>query len=176
MLFVPDELLMLTHPTDRAYVHQELHAFLLGWLDSMPVPVLNRPSPQSLCGRGPGISQWLQLAARAGLRTPTYRQSSRFAPTPYEIEASLPGQPGSPTKLIVVGGRVLGATPSPSVQAGCRRLSESVGAPLIGVDFVVDGASDWQFVGATTFPDLRRAGDEGLDALVACLSDGAGGP
>lgn len=35
---------------DRAYVAGEMHSFLVAWLDSLDCPVLNRPTPTSLCG------------------------------------------------------------------------------------------------------------------------------
>ena len=35
---------------DRNYVANEMHAFLMAWLDSLPCPVLNPPSPNCLCG------------------------------------------------------------------------------------------------------------------------------
>jgi hypothetical protein len=50
LVSVPDEMLRPAHPQDRDYVTQELTAFFLSWLYSLPPPVLNRPTPHGLCG------------------------------------------------------------------------------------------------------------------------------
>jgi hypothetical protein len=76
LVSVPDEMLRPAHPQDRDYVTQELTAFFLSWLYSLPPPVLNRPAPHGLCGSWRHRSQWVWLAARAGLPTPSYRQTS----------------------------------------------------------------------------------------------------
>ncbi|MDQ3607437.1 MAG: LamG domain-containing protein, partial [Actinomycetota bacterium] len=52
---------------DREYAGQELHAFWLSWLAALPGPMLNRPTPYSLCGLWLDEAQWTLRAARAGL-------------------------------------------------------------------------------------------------------------
>src|SRR5437762_118469 len=57
---------------DQAYAQQELHAFWLSWLASLPGPILNPPSPQGLGGPWYDQTEWLMLAARARLATVPY--------------------------------------------------------------------------------------------------------
>ena len=70
----------LTHivPADREYVAQEMNAFLLSWLATLPCPVLNRPDP----GHDGSLHwlpvQWVRLATRLGV--PVLPVSWRIAP------------------------------------------------------------------------------------------------
>ena len=48
--WAPSEHLMAAAPEERQYASQEIYAFLMGWLYSLPQPVLNRPTPQGLSG------------------------------------------------------------------------------------------------------------------------------
>jgi hypothetical protein len=49
---------------DQEYVQQELIAFFLSWLNALPCPVINRPTPQGLCGQWRAESEWVWLAQR----------------------------------------------------------------------------------------------------------------
>jgi len=113
---------------DRAYVSQEISAFLLAWLTGLSCPVLNRPSPTSLMGVGWRQEQWLSAAAEVGLPTrPLHRVLGRPA-----IES-----PGGPVvRATVVRDRVLGA-PSTAVEAPLLALARHAGVELLAVSFTL---------------------------------------
>ena len=50
---------------DRDYVGAELTAFLVWWLNAMPCPVINRPTPGSLNGPAWQQEQWVRACRRA---------------------------------------------------------------------------------------------------------------
>ena len=63
----PETLVAQSVPGDREYAHQELTALYLSWLNAIPAPVLNRPTPQGLAGRWRHASEWAVAADEAGL-------------------------------------------------------------------------------------------------------------
>lgn len=145
-------------PADRDYAAAELWAFWMSWLESLPGPVLNRPSPQGLCGPWLHGTQWLVLAAGAGLATPPCRSTNGAEPLAFE---PLAGQPF----LVVAGGAVVGPSAPDEVVQGCRELSRAVPCDLLGVWF----RNDWELAGASPLPDLRRGGPALVDVLAAAL-------
>jgi hypothetical protein len=76
LVSVPYEPLLWADPVAREYASQELTAFFMSWLYALSQPVINQPTPQGLAGQWRHRSEWLWLAARAGLPTPFYRQTS----------------------------------------------------------------------------------------------------
>ena len=76
LFFLPSAWLQRIGGPDRDYAIQEMHALYLSWLHALPGPLLNRPTPQGLCGNWRHPSAWAALAARAGLPVAPYRQSS----------------------------------------------------------------------------------------------------
>jgi hypothetical protein len=119
--------------------------------------VLNRPTPQGLSGPWLERSEWLMIAAQAGLPTPVYRSGSR------------PARSGPARSIIVVGRNALGPPAPREVVAGCGRLARLARTAILGVDF--DGA--WLFAGATPLPSLRRGDERMLDLLAAALRGAA---
>ncbi len=158
---------------DRDYAAQELHALVLSCLAALPGPVLNRPRPQGLSGAWRHTSEWVWLAARAGLPTPTYRQGSADEGDPLAEQRLVPA--GTPVvHTIVVAGQVFGPGLPAAIRAGCRRLAELAALDLLGIEFAVDGSGAWIFAGATPLPDLRLGGAPLLDVLAAALRTGRG--
>lgn len=185
----------LTGPEDHAYVAQELRALFWSWLASLRVPVVDPPGPHGFAGPG-HVSEWLPLAARAGLTTPAYRLGGA-GPAP---EPSMFGErplfpPGTPARtVLVVDGQAFGGLPTGAtldmeegvdgddqdgqdeIGAACVRLAAAAGASLLGVDLVAavggrdgDNAGGWMFAGASAMPDLRLGGEPALDALARRL-------
>jgi hypothetical protein len=152
---------------DREYASEELYAFFLSWLESLSGRVLNPPSPQGLSGAWLDSSEWLLLAARAGLPTPVYRQGAR--------ELSQPSRAGDRRSVLVVGSRALGPPAPPEVVAGCGRLARLAKLAILGLDFRVAAGERWTFVSATPLPALRPGGERLLDLLARALRD-AGTP
>jgi len=161
---IPSAHLTGANAKDRQYAEQELFALYLSWLHALPGVMLNRPMPRGLSGEWRHISEWVWLAAQAGLLTLPYLQSdSRPASIPHAHP------PAACCSVIAVNGRCCGAAAPPPVVDGCDRLLRLSGAGLLGIDFDVTPDGDWIFSHATPFPDLRLGGAELLDALIQVL-------
>jgi hypothetical protein len=168
LVTVPYEPLRHVEPEDREYASQELTAFFLSWLHALPCPVLNRATPQGLSGAWRHRSEWVWLAAKAGLPTPRYRQSS--SEDNGEVrDAGVTSLTSAVATVLVVGRHVFGENASSSILSGCRSLSQLTGAQLLGIEFTVDSAGAWTFCGATPMPDLRLGGEALLDTLALAL-------
>lgn len=163
--------LPLFRAADREYVKQELQSFFLGWLATMPGPVINEPTPWGLSGRWRHISEWIALAAGSGLPVPSYHMSTRSPQetTGWPMRAFSAGTPL--TTLITVRDKTLGAPAPPEITSGCLRLAASAGTTLLGVEFATGPDGEWTFAGATPQPDLRLGGDALLDILASLLTD-----
>jgi hypothetical protein len=170
LVTLPYEPLRHIEPEDREYACQELTAFFLSWLHALPCPVLNRATPQGLSGAWQHRSEWVWLAAQAGLPTPRYRQSSSSGGAVRDVEVTSPAS--TVTTVLVVGRHVAGESAPSSILSGCRRLARLAGTSLLGIDFRVDASGAWTFAGATPHPDLRRGGNALLDALASALQGG----
>lgn len=151
---------------DRLYAAQEMHAFYLSWLQALPGAVLNRPTPQGLCGNIRHPAAWTALALRAGLPVRPYRQTcdddvvDRWRPT---IE---------PTRqtVLVIGDRVIGPGELTRAHAAAlRRLAHASGCALLGVDFARAPDGGWRMTGANPAPDLTVGGERLADALADAL-------
>jgi hypothetical protein len=150
---------------DVRYAAQELNALLLSCLNGLPGPVLNRPTPQGLCGNNRHPSAWTALAARVGLPIAPYRQTSADDPATFWQAAYAPTN----RTVITLGGRVFG---DPEIAAawseGCVQLAALSGCGLLGAAFAA-AEGGWRFVGATPSPYLPAGGDALADALAAAL-------
>jgi len=155
---------------DYEYATQEYSAFFMSWLSALPEPVLNASVAQGLSGAWRHASEWVSLAAQAGLPTPRYKQTSEDTiDERVELRRLLPA--GSPTTLfIVVGDRVVGPPLPGEIRSACCRLAKLAETLLLGIELTQDQASDSMvFAGATPMPDLRLGGEPLLDALAAEL-------
>lgn len=151
-------------PEDRDYASQELFALYLSWLNALPGPVLNRPAPQGLCGRWRHESEWVWLAAQAGLPVATYHQGGETSVNAISKNAMSFG-----STVIVLGDDVIGAHVPEDIRRGCRRLAELADTGLLGVDFLSEGEHPWVFAGATPMPDLRWGGARLIESLFHYL-------
>ena len=61
---------------DRDYAIQEMNAFFLSWLASLPCPLINAPTSMSLNGPVRSYAEWLLLASKAGLPVRGYHFTS----------------------------------------------------------------------------------------------------
>lgn len=155
---------------DRDYAAQEMQALYLSWLHTMPEPMLNRPTPQGLCGNMRHPSAWTALAANAGLPVRAYRQTCDDNPA--DAWQSAHEQLGY--TVLVVGPQVIG--PDALVRryrTECLRLTHNAGCALLGIDFMKfpDGAS--RVTGASPLPELTRGGEALADALAETLGQAA---
>jgi hypothetical protein len=155
---------------DYDYAIQEYNAFFMSWLYALPQPILNSADAQGLCGAWRHISEWVCLAAQAGLATPYYKQTSHDQFDESKEARRLFPAGTSTVTSIVVGDRVVGPALPREIQLGCLRLARLSQTPLLGIDLTNGrSANDWSFAGATPMPDLRMGGEPLLDALFAEL-------
>jgi hypothetical protein len=170
MMMVPA--LPAHHSPDADYANQEFSALFLSWLYSIPGPVINRATPQGLCGQWRHISEWVWLAGRAGLPVQPYRQSSSDQINEMITERRLFPY-GTPTRtLIAVNDVVCGAELPLEAQNGCTRLTRLAGTSLLGIELAQTQKQDWVFAGATPMPDLRYGGEAFLNQLASALGVG----
>src|SRR5262249_19150402 len=117
---------------DFDYATQEYAAFFMSWLASFQTPALNPPCAQGLPGAWLHISEWVWLAARAGLPTPKYRQTtSDEVDEMVEMRRLFPH--GTPIfTTIVIKDRVVGQSITPEIEKACLKLAELSQTPLLG--------------------------------------------
>jgi hypothetical protein len=148
---------------DREYAIQEIYAFFLSWLSCLPGPVLNRPTPQGLCGRERHESEWVWLARAADLPVSPYRLPGDDALG--GAGSRTPLREGASVSVLVVGRRVFGPV-TLEVGDSCRRLAELADTAILGIDLVTGADGRWWFACATPRPDLRVGGEPVLDLLA----------
>jgi hypothetical protein len=165
--FLPSAWLQRIGGPDRDYAIQEMYALYLSWLHALPGPLLNRPTPQGLCGNWRHPSAWAVLAARAGLPAASYRQSSEDDPAETWRAAS---EPPAATVFVVSERVVAPPVVTADQRESCRRLAGAAGTMLLGIDFAPAARGGWEFSGASVMPDLIRGGEPLADALAEALA------
>jgi hypothetical protein len=155
---------------DNEYAFQELNAFFISWLYSLPPPVLNPATPEGFSGRLRHISSWILIANSAGLTTPKFELKSTDADkTSYYWMGRLVPPETKVTTVFVVDSAVVGDHVPPEVAEGCRRLAELAETPLLGINFSENPDSPWMFAGASASPNLTLGGEALLQELSRAL-------
>jgi hypothetical protein len=168
--FVPWAWLRQIGGQDRDYAAQEMQAFYLSWLHALPEPMLNRPTPQGLCGNMRHPSAWTALAANVGLPVRAFRQRCEDDP----VDAWQAGYDPLCRTVVVVGPHVIG--PDALVQryrTKCLRLTRNAGCALLGIDFTQFPDGEWGVTRASPLPELTRGGEALADALAETLGHAA---
>lgn len=121
--------------SDRNYVSAEMNAFLVYWLTALGRPVLNRPTPRSLCGPGWFPEHWMYHAAKAGMRTQAFERSVKWSGVT-EAAWTKQGQHenGPSSELTIVNGVCFGAG-SPGLTEKSRALAAAAGVDLVKFRF-----------------------------------------
>jgi len=172
LLTAPSALLPLARPSEKEYASQELVSFFLSWLHSLPGPVLNRATPQGLSGQWRHLSEWVCLAAGAGLPVSSYALSTETGTGYAPFQSSL-APPGAAVRtVLVLANQVVGDSIPEAMAEGCRRLGQLSNTALLGIDFAANAEGYWTFASATPLPDLRPGGEALLDALATELTRG----
>lgn len=135
---------------DRAYVAQEMQAFLLAWLHTLPCPVLNRPSPFCLAGEWWSPQTWIHRACRLGIPVArsewhVVRDLRRKVIQPVTGESST-------ASITVVGSQIIGHA-APRVVQYARKLAQAAGLDLVSVRFSSPN-DDARFLDASLWPNL----------------------
>jgi len=155
---------------DFEYAQQEYTALFMSWLNTLPSPIFNRVQSQGLSGAWRHVSEWVWLAAQAGLPTPSYTQSSYD-----EIDETLQLRrivpEGTPTAMaITLGDHVFGPNLPPQISNACKELARLCQTPLLGIELTLGPPHGlWTFAGATPMPDLRLGGEPLLNELARQL-------
>ena len=144
-------------PEDRAYVAQEMMAFLTSWLSGLICPVINRPTPACLMGPNWRTEQWIHLAAQVGIPIRAInRHVALTGEMPSEISNALR------TTLTVVGERCFGVADG-KLAMHARKLAAAAGLDMLAVHFT-SFESDACFLGASLRPDISSP--EIADAIL----------
>jgi hypothetical protein len=163
--FVPLDRLRQTGGADYGYAMQEMFAAYLSALHAWPGAVINRPTPQGLCGNLRHPSVWATLGARAGLQVRAWSQSAADPPG-----AAWAYQPSDATAFVVDGRYVAGANLPAELGAPCVELARLADVELLGVDFQRGADGGWELVGASPMPNLTLGGEPLIDALAEALA------
>jgi hypothetical protein len=139
-------------PEDRDYVAAEMTAFLVAWLSRISCPVINRPTPLSLCGPMWRKEQWACVAAQFGIRV------SQQQWEPEELHKLGENRPADLTRLVIVGDRCIGNC-TRSETSAARHLARAIDVTLLQLDFVAG-----ELVSATSLPSFGSA--EVRDAVL----------
>lgn len=142
-------------PSDRSYVASEMTAFLVYWLTALGRPILNRPTPRSLCGPGWYPEHWVYYAGQAGLRVRATQRSISLARVEHP---SWPEHHGPCSDVTIVGQTCFGDV-APGLARKAQALAATAGADL--VKFRFDGPGDDAcFLQADLCPTLEYEGVE----------------
>jgi hypothetical protein len=139
--------LPFVRPIDREYAASEMHAFLLALLASLPCPVINRPTPEGLCGPTWSVEQWVAVAAREQVCVrPAVRREYAGG-----VVVDLPIH--GPRRVIqVVGDRAFGA-PSDRHERAAVVVARAAGAELLRLWFEAECETP-TFIDADSWIDL----------------------
>ncbi len=118
-------------PSDRSYIAAEMTAFLVYWLSALRCPVMNRPTPRSLCGPGWYPEHWMHYAARAGFRVRPMNRSIKLTSIEHP---SWPAHSEPFTELTVVGQACFGNA-SPDLEPKARALAAAASVDLVKFRF-----------------------------------------
>ena len=133
-------------PSDRAYVAEEMTAFLLAWLSALACPVVNRPVSPFLAGPNWRPLQWAHAAVRVGIRLPSHAASASGIQT-----------------VVAVAGRCLGVVNQP-IERSIVELAAKAETTLLAVHLrAAEGGT--VFAGADPWPDPSQP--EVADALLS---------
>jgi hypothetical protein len=152
-------------PGDREYAVSELNAFYLSWLHCLTCRVINRATPQGLCGRWRHPSEWVVLAQRASMPVDLYRQSDRDEPEDVYRSASATSCTPS-NKAVVFRGRLFGSTLPSSIAMASARMAQLAGLDLMEIEFRGSAQLGFTFAGASPQPDLFQGGPDLIRAIA----------
>ncbi len=161
MATVPTAHLAGADEVDRQYAAGELHAFHLGWMSSLDGPVLNSPSPESLCGPWHSPTSALHFASMAGLYCDAEQQ---------DADTSVIEKPdaGDMTHF-VFDGQVIGPVVPSKLRDALLGFALLWGARLVQIE-TMSHPRGRRFLSASSLVDYRRGGAALVGALVRVLA------
>jgi hypothetical protein len=114
---------------DRAYVAQEMHAFLLGWLFKLKDKVINKPTPSSLIGIFWKQSTWLLKISKFEFDV---KKSHFDTIIPYQIIAT------SYLKIYVVGENIFGIDDK-NIQQNILQFTKKYNIKFLTIEYKIQG-------------------------------------
>jgi hypothetical protein len=141
-----DELIEIV-PSDRAYVAQEINAFLVAWLSALRCPILNRPGTVCLSGPNWRPEQWVHAAAQAGIPVIAAR---RHVPPDGSLSVA---PPCAPLATVTIVGKHCFGSKDRCLQDGARRLARCAKVEFLAVTFAGSG-KDARFWSANLWPEI----------------------
>jgi hypothetical protein len=148
-------------PRERLYAASELQAFLLGWLASLPCPLLNPPAPESLAGAWHSDVVATQLAVLAGLRC-----------RPFVVDADDPplsSFTGMGSAHFILDGKVIGPMLPARDRDALIQFAHLWGARLVQVETCQEQGR-LTFLGASSLPHYPRGGPTLVRAMAQVLA------
>lgn len=138
---------------DRLYASGELHAFMLGWLASLPCPMLNAPSPELLSGPHHSELATLHFAAIAG----------------FECDADPPSAPQPATTHFILDGQVIGPLLNSAARDSMILFARAWNARLVQIETRPGAGGRRHFLSATSMADFPRGGALLARAILKAL-------
>jgi hypothetical protein len=146
-----------------------LGAPLLRWLHRWPGPVLNRPNVDGLSGDFRPTFWWMDHAVKSGFSSPpsgTEGGDRGLVPRADEPGTAWVAVVGADVHGLDDPGRIVPM----SLRARCRRLAQSTGASMLGIEAAPGALSgEWRFVAASLRPDLVRGGEPIVQSIARAL-------
>jgi hypothetical protein len=137
-------------PADRTYVAQEMHAFLLAWLHTLPCPVLNRPTPVCLAGEWWAPQTWIHKASRLGIPVAKSEWSVMRGRRTKAVQRVT--EESSTVDITIVGSQIIGSA-APSVVQYANKLAQATALNLMTFRFTSPN-DEAQFLDVSLRPNL----------------------
>jgi hypothetical protein len=154
---------------DLAYASGEAHALLMGLFQSFTCRVLNVPKSGGVHATWCTPADWIIGAARVGLPS-VQRLGALFAAGEHDA-FSEPPPASSLRQLVVLGDSVYGPDCPADVRAALVHLARHAGCDLVGVTMSIAADGGWQFLSATSCPELSAGGNALGTALSAMAAE-----
>jgi hypothetical protein len=168
--FIEHELVTINR-SDRAFVAAEMTAFVTAWLSQLSCPVLNRPSPLSLCGPPWRYEEWTHLACTLKIPAVPRTRSASFTSRRAALVAQEPARATAITVVAKSPPGVWAPMRSGSLEAlecfnsfgeaheclhrHARNLAAAAGVGLLQV-FFTSADSDAQFLSTCLWPPVHE--------------------
>lgn len=162
MTAIPQAHLARAAAADRNYALGELHAFTLGWLATLPCPLLNPPAPESLAGPFHSEMAARHFAVHAGLAC------APAAIAPGDALDPPPRRPGTDMHF-VIDGQAIGALLPIAQREAMIQFAALWGGRMVQIETRADDGAR-HFVSATSLIDFPRGGAALVRAMLRALA------
>lgn len=162
LVALPQAHLARASAEDRLYAAGELQAFTLGWLATLPCPMLNAPAPESLAGPWHGELAARQFAVLAGFDCAPVALSLDDELGPIFRDSGIQAH-------VVLAGEVVGPPLSDEAHAAMLQFALLWGGAMVEIATWTRGGRR-HFAGATGMIDFPGAGAPLVAAMLRALA------